>query len=380
MQELNSERVIDVVEDFACPQQTECYHEAFRKWRRREKNRYAFRCKKHPKEAAFSESKAVSKETPAQIEQGVLGRLGYLIGCLMILYLVVENVLDKVIVLVLNLMGLHVSISFWDSGFFGDELGVFLSVMLVNCLKYLLPALLFQLILRFPLRVGVPMRIAKAEPLLFGAVLTMLLSAGLGMFFVSSSQELEKYKLICNAADMADNRMVLYMLFTIFALPIMMELLLHGALFQALRQFGDAFASLAVTLVAACLMHNPLDSLRSAIITLTISYFVLRSGSFLTAIVLHIVHEIYMFALFYIETFGSVYSLQWWLTILLPCVVGLITGVYILWHRKPSEEADPYNHTFLRLPDKITAFFSSFPMLSVIIVSIVLAVISVYIS
>lgn len=380
MQELNSERVIDVVEDFSCPQQTECYHEAFRKWRRREKNRYAFRCKKHPKEAAFSESKAVSTETPAQIEQGVLGRLGYLIGCLMILYLVVENVLDKVIVLVLNLMGLHVSISFWDSGFFGDELGVFLSVMLVNFLKYLLPALLFQLILRFPMRVGMPMRIAKAETLLFGAVLTMLLSAGLGMFFVSSSQELEKYKLICNAADMADNRMILYMLFTIFALPIMMELLLHGALFQALRQFGDAFASLAVTLIAACLMHNPLDSLRAAIITLTISYFVLRSGSFLTAIVLHIVHEIYMFALFYIETFGSVYSLQWWLTILLPCAVGLITGVYILWHRKPSEEADPYNHTFLRLPDKITAFFSSFPMLSVIIVSIVLAVISVYIS
>lgn len=380
MQELNSERVIDVVEDFSCPQQTECYHEAFRKWRRREKNRYAFRCKKHPKEAAFSESKAVSTETPAQIEQGVLGRLGYLIGCLMILYLVVENVLDKVIVLVLNLMGLHVSISFWDSGFFGDELGVFLSVMLVNFLKYLLPALLFQLILRFPMRVGMPMRIAKAETLLFGAVLTMLLSAGLGMFFVSSSQELEKYKLICNAADMADNRMILYMLFTIFALPIMMELLLHGALFQALRQFGDAFASLAVTLIAACLMHNPLDSLRAAIITLTISYFVLRSGSFLTAIVLHIVHEIYMFALFYIETFGSVYSLQWWLTILLPCAVGLITGVYILWHRKPSEEAEPYNHTFLRLPDKITAFFSSFPMLSVIIVSIVLAVISVYIS
>lgn len=380
MQEQNSERMIDVVEDFICPQQTEGYHAAFQKWRRRENNRYAFRCKKHPKEVAFSESKAVSAETPAQIEQGVLCRLGYLIGCLLILYLVVENVLDKVIVLVLNLMGLQVSVAFWDSGFYGDEQGVFLGVLLVNVLKYLLPALLFQLILRFPLRAGMPLRVAKADTLLFGTVLTMLLSSGLGMFFVSSSSELEKYKLICNAVGMADYRMVMYMLFTIFALPIMIEFLLHGAIFQVLRQFGDVFATLAVTLLAACLMHNPLDSLRVAIITLVISYYVIRSGSFITAILLHIVHEIYMFALFYIETFGNVYSLQWWMTILLPCAVGLVTGMYILWHRKPSDASESQNVTFLKLPDKLSAFFSSFPMLSLVIISVVLMVISIFVS
>lgn len=380
VQEVGSERVIDVVEDFSCPHQSEAYRAAFRKWRQREHNRYAFCCRKDPKEATFSESKAVSADTPAQIEQGVIGRLGYLIGCLMILYLVVENVLDKLIVLVLNAMGIHVSMTFWDSGLYGDERGIFLSVLLVSTLKYLLPALLFQLVLRFPLRVSLPLRVAKAQTLLFGAVLTMLLSAGLGMFLVSSSDDLEKYKLICNAVDMDDSRMVLYTLFIIFALPIMIELLLHGAIFQALRQFGDLFATVTVTLLSACMMHNPLDSLRAAVITLTISYFVLRSGSFLTAILLHIVHEIYMFSLFYIETFGSVYSLQWWMTILLPCAVGLVTGICILWYGRPAEEAEPKNTTFLRLPDKLSAFFSSFPMLALVIVSIVMMIISAVIA
>ncbi len=375
-----SEHIIDVVEDFSCPSQTEAYRTAYQKWRRMEKNRYAFRCKKHPKEATFSESKAVVTETPAQIEQGVLNRIGYLIGCLLIMYLVVENVLDKLIVLVLNAMGFHVAMPFWGSAIYGDETAVFISVLIVSVLKYLLPALLLQLVLRMPLRVSLPMRVAKADTLLFGIVLIMMVSAGLGMFLVSSSDELEKYKLICNAVGMENHRMVLYMLFTIFAIPIMSELLLHGALFQLLRQFGDGFAMIVVSLLVACLMHNFQDSLRAGLVTFIISYFVLRSGSFLTAILLHIVHEIYMFALFYIETFGEVYSLQWWMTILMPCILGLPAGFYMLWHRNASDEELLKNKTFLKLPDKIIAFFSSFPILGLVISCIALTVITAVIA
>ncbi len=376
----NSERdsghIIDVVEDFSCPCQTKGYREAYRKWRRNESNRYAFRCKKHPKESSFSDSKAVVTETPAQIEHGVLYRIGYLVGCLLILYLVVENILDKLIVLLLNAAGFHVSMTFWNGGMYGDEPAVFIGIMLVTSLKYILPALLLQLILRFPLRVGVPLRVCKADTLLFGIILTMLVSAGLGMFFVASSSDLEKYKLICNAVNLDDYRMIFYMLFTIFALPILIELLLHGALFQLLRQFGDGFAMIIVSLLAAFLMHNPQDSVRAALITLIISYFVLRSGSFLTAMLLHIVHEIYMFAVFYIETFGEVYSLQWWMTILLPCVVGLPAGFYMLWHKLPEDEDLLKNTTFLKLPDKIIAFFSSFPILGLMISCAALTIIT----
>lgn len=374
-----TEKLIDVVEDFQCPQQSAAYHAAFRKWRRNEKNRYAFRCTFNPKEASFSESKAVISETPSNIEQGALYRVGYLIGCLLVLYLVIENVLDKIIVFLMNAMGMHVDMMFWGSELYGDERNVFLVIFLINTMKYLFPALLMILFLRLPWRVSIPGRITQVQELLFGVALTMLLSAGVGMFLVTSSGELEKYKLICNAVEMDDSRMFLYMLFTIFALPIMTEFLLHGAMFQVLRQFGDGFAIAAVSILAACMMHNIQDALRVAIMTLTISCFVIRTGSFWTAVILHIVHEIYMFALFYIETFDSVYSLQWWMTILLPCAVGIAAAVYMILH-KPDQEEKNRNQTFLKIPDKFLAFFSSVPMLGLLITCVVMTIVSLMIS
>ncbi len=369
-------QMIDVVEDFVCPCQTEGYQNAMRKWRRNEKNRYAFRFTKHPKETSFSESMAVVEETAPNVEKGVLGRLGYLIGCVLVLYIVIENVLDKILVFIMNAMGMDVEMLFWGSGVYGDEKNVFLVIMLINTLKYLLPALVLMLVLRLPLKVSLPMRIAKPTELLFGISLTMLLSAGLGMFFVSDSSELEKYKLICNAVGVEGHRMVLYMLFTIFALPILIEFLLHGTMFQVLRQFGDTFAVTTVTVLAAILMHNLQDGLRVAVMTLTFSYFVIRTGSFLTAVLLHIVHEIYMFALFYIETFGHVYSPQWWMTILLPCAVGFAAGIYMLLHRSDSDETERRRVGFLSVPDKLAAFFSGLPILGLVVICTALTVIS----
>ncbi len=380
MQEPTTDRLLDVVEDFECPMQSDLYHIEYRKWRRAEKNHYAFRCTKNPKEASFSESKAVINETPSQMEHGVIQRIGYLIGCLFVLYLVVENVLDKIIVFVMNALGMRVQMLFWGSDFYGDEMNVFLVILLINTLKFLLPAVILQLILRLPLRVGVPLRLRQPHELLLGISLTMLLSAGLGIFLVSSSSEMEKYKLIFNAVGVEDYRLVLYMLFTIFALPIMTELLLHGSLFQVLRQFGDTFAVIVVTLLASCMMHSIQDAVRAGIITFVISYFVIRTGSFWTAVLLHIVHEIYMFALFYIETFGNVYSLQWWMTVLLPCIVGVVAAVYMILHRPANGTELHRNITFLKLPDKIIAFFSSLPMIGFMVISIVLTIISAMIS
>lgn len=380
MQNEAAEHVIDVVEDFTCPCQSDAYRSAYQKWRRNEKNPYAFRCTRNPKEAAFSDRKAVADQTPASIEQGVLSRLGYLIGSLLVLYLVLENLLDKVIVFIMNAMGMQIDVLFWGSELYGDEKSVFLVVFLINTLKYVIPGILMMLFLRLPARVSMPMRISHWQELLYGAALTMLLSAGVGMFLVSSSDELEKYKLICNAVEMEDKRMLVYMLFTIFVLPILMEFLLHGAMFQVMRQFGDSFAILTITILAASLMHNFQDALRVAIMTLTFSCFVIRTGSFWTAVLLHIVHEIYMFALFYIETFGQEYSLQWWMTIILPCSVGIVSALYMILHKPIHEQELPKNTTFLKITDKLYAFFSSLPMLGLLITCLVMTIISAMLS
>ncbi len=375
MQKKNREYLIDVVEDFEAPNQTEGFRGAFRKWRRQE-NPYAFHVTQNPKETSFSESKAMVGTSPAKTEQGVLYRLSYLIGCLLILYLVIENILDKIIVSIMHAMGMHIQLLFWGSDLYGDERNVFLVIVLINTLKYLLPVLLLHYFLRMPMRVSMPATITNPQELLFGVVLTMMLSVGCGLFSVTNSDELDKYKLICNAVGVDDKRMLLYTLFTVLIMPILIELLLHGAMFQVLRQFGDTFAITAVTFLAAIIMHSVQDVLRIAIMTLAFSYFVIRTGSFWTSVILHIVHEIYMFVLFYIETFESVFTPLWWVMMLMPCVVGILTGAYMLFHEPETERTMTKNETFLTFADKCRAFFSSLPIIGLIVICVMLVVIS----
>lgn len=367
--------MIDVVEDFVYPNQSEAYRSAFQKWRRKPHNRYAFTFTKDSKEATFSENKAILRETPSAVEQKILRQLGYLIGCVLLLYLVLENVLDKLIVFVMNRMGMDIEMLFLGSYLYGDEKYVFFVTTVVNILKYLLPALVLQLVLRLPLRVSMPTKVRRPKELLLGVCLTMLLSTGLGVFCVSRSAELEKYRLIASAVDDKNQPIVFYMLLTIFVFPLIAELLLHSSMFQVLRQFGDHFAITAVTVIAALLGHNLQDTVRMGIMTLVFSVFVIRTGSFWTACFLHIVHEIYMFALYYIESVGGIYSLLWWVTVLLPCLVSLLVGIFLILRHYKSAAATHNNHTYLRWYDKLSAFFSAMPMLSLGIVCIAMLVI-----
>ena len=374
---MQQERVIDVVEEFSSPDQTEGYQEAFRKWRRRKKNPYAYRFTKDPRETAFSEHQAAVNDSSAQAEQTVLHRIGLLTAYALLAYLLIENALDKLLVLILNGYGIHVEIVYWgQSRLYGEERAVFWVATLVSLLKYLIPAAGILLTLRMPHKVSMPLPILRPRQLLYGGTLMMLLSVGLGMFCVSRSGELEKYRLISGAVDSNTGHLIQYMLFTIFVPPLVTELLLHGALFQVIRQFGDAFAIGTTTVLATLMMHNIPDAVRIGIVTLTISYFQIRTGSFATAVLLHIIHEICMFAVYYADTFSGTYSLEWWITILAPCLVSVITGISLLLHKHRQKPAARSSPTYLSSWEKATAFFTSMPMAAFIIACVLMLVIT----
>ncbi len=369
--------MIDVVEEFRCPYQTERYQAAYREWRRKKNNRYAFRFTRNTKESTFSENQAVVSQTPAQAEQAVLNRMGSLIGCALILFLLVENLFDKISVLVLERMGIRIEFVYaGNSRFFGDEQVVFQLTAFINLLKYLVPAMVLWIALKIPAKVGTPLKILYPKKILSGTALIMFLSVGMGMFCVPKSAELEKYRVISDASGVDAEKLVYYVLFMVLIIPFGAELLLHGCMFQALRQFGDSFAIGTVTVLSALMTHNLQDGIRIGLITLTISYFVIRSGSFVTAVFLRIVHEIYMFTLSYIETVGEVYSVQWWLIVILPCVIGTATGIYLLMTHRLRHDKIEFSYTYLNPWDEATAFFTAMPMVIYIIMCVLLFVIN----
>lgn len=370
------QKVIDVVEDFSCPYQTAAYQDAFRSWRRKKQNPYAFRFTKNPKETAFSESQAIVGLSPAQEEQNVLHRMGRLIGYALIIYLVIENLIDKLAVLLMQFMHLHIELVFsGESRLFGDEQLVFWLTFSIQFFKYLIPALMIQFVLRLPVQVSLPLNIRKPQKLLSGISLIMLISVGLGIFSIPMSADLEKYRLISEMRNAEGNRLMFYLLMTIFLLPLTMELLLHGCMFQALRQFGDNFAILATAILAAALTHNLFDALRIGLIHLVISYYLVHTGSFWSAVFLRIVHEIYLFVLFCLETSDSRASLEWWAVLLIPCILCIGIGIYSFLHRH-SIRKSPQNMTYLKLSEKLEAFLTSMPMVAFLVCSVLLLVIT----
>lgn len=371
------QKVIDVVEDFSCPYQTAAYRDAFCSWRRKKQNPYAFRFTKNPKETAFSESQAAAGLSPAQAEQSILKKIGRLTGYILVCYLIIENLLDKAAVQLMHALHMHIELVFLgESRLYGDENLVFWLTFGIQFFKYLLPALILQLILRLPVQVSMPMKIHEPKRLISGTALIMLLSVGLGMLSVPMSADLEKYRIISGTIDTEGNKIILYILMTIFILPLITEFLLHGCMFQAMRQFGDLFAMTATAVLAAALTHNVFDALRIGLIHLTISYYLIHTGSFWSAVLIRIVHEIYMFVLFYMETSGSILSWEWWIVVLLPCVIGAGTGIYILLHKNQDTEKPVQNMTYLNMREKLEAFFTATPMVAFLICSVLLFVIT----
>ncbi|MCR5718549.1 MAG: CPBP family intramembrane metalloprotease [Oscillospiraceae bacterium] len=375
MQEATDEKLLDVAEEFTALNQTDSYQTAYRHWRKREKNPYAFSFIKNPKESAFSENQAVVSSTPAQAEQSALRNLGILFGTAFLCYLLIENLLDKILVQAARMIGVQIETMYWgETHYYGDDLTVFLFSAALQILKLLIPILMIGLALQMPIWIAVPLPVKHTRQMLNSISLMMLLSVGLGSSMTSRSSELEKYRIISDAVGADDHWLILYIVFTVFIVPLFWELLFHGAMFQSLRQFGDTFAVIAVTSMATLLTHNLQDAVRLGLVTLSISFFMVRTGSFLTAVILRIIHEIYMFALFQIENYEMLFTLRWWIVILFPCLIGLLTIIVLTISEKGNEENVNPNKDYLSLADQFMIFSTTLPMLVTIIVCILLFV------
>ena len=377
MQDVIEEKLLDVVEEFTAANQSDAFQEAYRNWRRRTDNPYAFSFTRNPKESAFSENQTVVSKTPAQAEQSALKQLGILFGAAFLCYLMIENLLDKLLVEVAQWLGMHIETMYWgESHYYGDDLTVFLFSASLQILKLLVPTLLIGLSLRMPVCISVPVKVQQMRQLLSGISLMLLLSVGLGFSVISRSSELEKYRAISDAAGSDDQWYILYILFTIFIVPMFWELLFHSFMFQALRQFGDIFAVITVTVMATLLTHNLQDAVRIGIVTLVISFFMVRTGSFMTAVILRIIHEIYMFTMYQLENFGGTYSARWWIVILFPCFVGLLSLIVLTISDKTESSDLPQNHAYMDLSDLMMSFYTTLPMLVTMIICVVMIIMS----
>lgn len=172
--------------------------------------------------------------------------------------------------------------------------------LLTGILVYL-PAQLLPFAL-YRAKTGIPMRVALpfAKPRRWLVVCGILIFLAVNLVGTAASTTVEGILMgIGLSADTANPPLpadapgaVLYFLLYVVLSPVLEELAFRGVVMQTLRRFGDGFALIASSLLFA-LMHTNVAVIPYAFLSaLVIGYFVLRSGSLVTGIALHLANNL----------------------------------------------------------------------------------------
>ena len=283
---------LDVVADFAYDSDNEAYNQAYRQWRRTNKAPYMYHYRRNRKEVTYVQGNALSMPDAPQTERKALLHCSERIGLVLIAGMMIEIIGATLIVWLLRLCGMNIRLDLLSFSMRGSSWTVTVVRILINCLKFGIPALLLIRMGHLPRGVVTPHR--------FGNLPAAIAACGAGMaiagIYTLTGQDagIQLAQEIFSGAD--PRATLLYGLTSAVVISLLAELFLRGAMLPMLRQFGDSFA-VAMTAVAAFLFPNTLsDRIAELLIGLVSGYLMLRSGSLVKCILVRSVFTVLCYA------------------------------------------------------------------------------------
>lgn len=377
------EILIDVTETFDYSGQSPEYISTYKKWRKNPDNPFAYNYIGNKNEITFSESEGFLKTIPEEKEREVLSRVLYIFGTVLILSLFIQFVFSKILVACLDLIGINIHNSFLNYSVYGGQKEVMAVMVTVTFLKFCLPMFIIKKTLKMPLKASLPCKLQSGKNLFFCISLSVIVSVLTSISRAYSNTTREYFNFFnCYSKEislMNQAELVIYMFFDIVAVSIMSEFLFHGAVFQALRQFGDLYAVLICSVFSA-LMSNDIASMPAVLaVSAVAGISVLRSGTVFTAVAVQITNKIYLFALTIIELSFSDMNLKRGY-FMVACFLISIVIAFIIWKTMDREYALKKNlSTFLTAKQKIELIFSTLPTFTVIFLCITTTITSIFI-
>ncbi len=291
--------VIDVAGEFDYSTQSDSYNACFSEWRKNRKNPYAYNFTLHKKESVYIEGKGFVSDSPAEAEAKTMSRLLSLIGITMLIIVIIENVFSKLFVAVLDIIGINVHNTFFNSVIYGGCREVAMVLVVITALKLLIPMIIVHIKLKMPLKCSVPLTTKNSLELIAAIAAAFIASAVLGIPYVFAEGNTEVYEFFRSYnADISvwgQNEFLVYSFFDVIIVPILFEILFRGAMFTALRQFGDIYAVIISSVVSGLVMQSFTAALGTLVISVIASIGMLRSGSILTPIAVRVIYKMYIF-------------------------------------------------------------------------------------
>jgi hypothetical protein len=377
----SAETMINVVDQFDYSTQNDTYNEKFRAWRRNKENPCAFNFKLNRKESVFVEGKGFEKKSASATEQKIIGRIMYIAGMAMLMWIVTDNIFSKLIVAVFDALGFDIHTSFLSTVPYGGSGEIITALIVTDIVKILLPAAYIHRKMKMPRRVEFMTSLNHASDLIGTICMAMAVSAvtSLPNIYTNRTRQVFDYFRSINAdvSVWSQEQFVLYTIFDIVLISAMSELFFRGAVFGALRQFGDVFAVIITSVMSALLVQDIHELPSALMISAVASVGMLRSGSIFTAIFVQVIFKMYRLALVILE-YGSpdTMYLKRNTFILVFFIIGALGVVmlYIFNKKKNSHRMAAYSSE-ITLRERLVIAFRSFPIPAAVAICLLAAII-----
>ena len=304
--ESKEKEIISVVDDFDCSAQGEKYDAAYKKWRRNKNNPFTFNFEKNSRESVYVDSKGFNSTTLESAESEMIARIMNIVGIAMLIFIFFDNVLKKLIICLLDFIGVNVHTSFAGDMIFGGSREIVSTYLAITALTFILPSLYLHFKLKLPNRVEFMRSMNDSGEMIASIALTLAACSVTCLPSAYSGDTLEIFTYFRNInADVSvwgQREFVIYMIFDVIVISILTECMLRGAIFHALRQFGDVFAAVVTAIMAALLAFDIREIPAELMISVIAGMGMLRSGSMFTAFVVRAVYKMYRLALIIIES------------------------------------------------------------------------------
>lgn len=304
-----SRTIIDVVSEFDYSTQNEKYNNNFRKWRKNKKNPYAFNFSVNKNESIFIDGKGFVDNSHTASEHKTISRIFYIIGLAMLMWVASENIIGKIIIYILDIIGINIHSAFFSTSCYGGSIEIVTVMIIISLIKIYVPALYIHKKLKMPLNVEFMSTMNHPSELINAIAMSLIVCTitSIPDAYSSSAREIYDYFRSTNAdiSVWGQAEYVIYTIFDVIIMSVSAEILFRGAVFSALRQFGDIFAVIVTSVMASLLTQNFPDMITVFFISVISSLGMLKSGSVFTAFAVRTVFKMYQLTIVIIESSSS---------------------------------------------------------------------------
>lgn len=301
----DQQNIISVVDDFDSEVSASAYSSEFKKWRKNKDNPFAFNFEINKKERVFSDSRGFENRSKTETEKKVLGNIMQIIGIAMLISVVLYTVVGKIVIHLLELLGFDIHTTFFYSAVYGGGKEIVIVMLSISFAALFIPVVYLHKKLKMTFKSGIMRTVNDSAEIIVSIGMTLIVCtiSCLPMAYSSETKDIYNYfrSIETDISVWGQTEFVIYTIFDVIILSVITELLLRGAIFSALRQFGDVLAIVITTIMSGLLARDFLEAPSAILISLVAAIGMLRSGTIFSAFIVHIVYKMYQLALIIIE-------------------------------------------------------------------------------